>query len=162
VSIKSGETTQVVLGGTGREVVGKAVAPSITGTIDWHRVPVELHSKIDLGARPRRENFASVEEFIASQKSFSKAAESEQRFGAVCESDGSFRILDVPPGNYELEIKVRDSKLNSAAPHDFSDPTPLVASLVQEVAVPDDKSNEPLDLGTLELAPVATDVSAQK
>jgi RNA polymerase sigma factor (sigma-70 family) len=161
-SINSGETTQVVLGGTGRAVVGKAVAPGVTGTVDWSRVPVELRSKIDLGTRPRREEFASVQEFIAAQERFSRAVESEQRFGAICETDGSFRILDVPAGTYELEIKVRDSKLNSAAPHDFSDPTPVVASLVRDVVVPDDQSNELLALGTLELAPVSTDVSAQK
>jgi hypothetical protein len=162
VNINSGETTQVVLGGTGRAVVGKAVAPSVAGTVDWHRVSVGLHTKLDLGAWPQRENFASAQEFIAAEESFSKAAHAQQRFGALCESDGSFRISDVPAGNYELEIKVRDSKLNSATPHDRSDPTPVVASLVRGVVVPDDQFGEPLDLGALELAPEATNASAQK
>jgi hypothetical protein len=65
-------------------------------------------------------------------------------------------VSDVPAGTYELKIDVRDSRQNSAAPHDISDPSPILDSVVREVIVPEDKSTEPLDVGILELAPQPT------
>ena len=64
-------------------------------------------------------------------------------------------------GTYELRIEVRDSEENSVASHNMSEPRPILDSLVRTIVIPDDKSAEPLDLGTLELVPQQTNVSAR-
>ena len=155
VTVAAGAVTDVVLGGKGRAIVGKAVLPAAAGTVDWQKVVVRLHSGADPGPRPKRENFPTVGAYIAAEESQAQAWQNQQHYSCVCDSDGAFRLLDVPAGTYELKIEVRDFKDHSAAPHDISDPSPVLDSIVREVVVPGDDSAEPLDLGTLELAPQA-------
>lgn len=123
--VKAGELTEVVLGGAGRTIVGRARLPGSTASIDWERVPVQLESTNGNG--PAR------------------------NFGASCKSDGSFQLADVPAGTYRLLIKAFDAKLNSTAPHDFTEQTEILGSVTREVVVPEGEASEPLDLGTLEL-----------
>jgi hypothetical protein len=158
VRVNAGQVTEVVLGGTGRSITGKAILPGATRSIDWKAVAVRLRLKTvqPLGSRPKRAEFSSTHAYIAAADRFFEAAAAEKRFGALCDSNGSFRVPDVPAGAYELEIKVRDFKHDSASPHDLSDPAPEIGSLVREVVVPEidgGKSEESLDLGILELAP---------
>ena len=156
VEVKAGTVTEVVLGGTGRPITGKAVLPGAAATIDWQAVAVHLTLKTadDLGTRPKRDDFSSRDAYVEAMDHFFKAADARQRFGAFCSSDGSFRLPDVPAGKYKLEITVRDSKLDSVSPHDRSDRAVEIASLVREVTVPEipgGQSDEPLDVGLLEL-----------
>lgn len=123
--VKAGELTEVVLGGAGRLIVGRATLPGVTASIDWQRVPVHLESTN--GSVPAR------------------------KFGAICNSDGTFQLPNVPAGTYELQIKAFDAKLNSTAPHDFSEPTEILGSITRDVVVPEGQNSDPLDLGTLEL-----------
>ena len=158
VVVNAGAVTQVVLGGGGRTMVGNAVLAGATDPIDWEAVAVQLSLKTanEPGPRPKRDDFSSREDYIAAADRFFEAHRARQRFGAFCDSNGSFRLPDVPAGTYELEIKVRDSKVDSVSPHDLSDPAPEIGSLVREVVVPEipeGQSAEPVDLGTLELVP---------
>jgi protocatechuate 3,4-dioxygenase beta subunit len=161
VNVKSGETTRVVLGGTGRTVVGKAVL-SGHGMIDWQTVPVRLRSTTgaEPGPRPQHQNYSSVQEFIAASENFFQAYRGQQHFGAFCCSDGSFRLADVPAGSYELKIELRNFMLDSVTPHDRPDPAPVIAALTRQVDVPQDQNAESLDLGVLELAPQQTNAAA--
>jgi hypothetical protein len=80
---------------------------------------------------------------------------SERAYWLNFNEDGSFRIDDVPAGAYELRIKVTEALKNG------EDRLPAImrsakeiASLTQEVVVPEmpnGRSDEPLDLGTLQL-----------
>jgi len=151
-SIKAGQVAEVVLGGAGRALAGTAVLPGPAG-IDWRKVPIMLRLKTggEPGPRPRRGDFLSAEAYIAADERFNQVIQARRQFGAVCDGDGSFRLPDVPAGTYELRIEARDSKADSATPHDISDPSPVVASLVREVVVPEGQSAEVLDLGALEL-----------
>ena len=161
-SIKAGAVAEVVLGGAGRPLAGTAVLPGAAG-IDWRKVPIMLRLKTgsEPGPRPRREDFSSAEAYIAADERFSQAIQARRQFGAVCDRDGSFRLPDVPAGTYELRIEARDSKADSATPHDISDPSPVVASLVRDVVVPEGQSAEVLDLGTLELTRQQSQASGQ-
>lgn len=104
------------------------------------------------GPRPKREAFASAAAFVAATERFFEIVESQQRFSAICKEDGSFRLPDVPAGTYQLSIKARDFKKSSPAPSEAGDPTPVVATLVREIVVPDGQAGKPVDLGVLELA----------
>ncbi len=156
VEIKAGTVAEVVLGGTGRPITGKAILPGVVGPIDWQAVRVQLTLKTgnEPGPRPKRDDFSSKEAYIEAMDRFFEAVGAQRRFGAFCGSDGCFRVPDVPPGRYELTIKVQDNKSGSVTPHDLSDPAVEIGSLSREVIVPEvpgGYSDEPLDLGTLEL-----------
>ena len=166
IVVNAGETTQVTLGGSGRLIVGKARLSGAAGTMDWQGVPVHLKSKLanDPGPRPKRDDFSSSEAFIEVMDCWMETVHSQRTFGAFCDSHGSFRLLDIPAGTYELEIKLRDAKANSLTPaRDPDRAVPELGSLVREITVPEiqtGQSAEPLDLGTLELVPTQEQASA--
>ena len=138
VTITAGAVTDVVLGGKGRVIVGKAVLPGAAEVIDWRKVPVRLRSKTgaEPGPAPKRKDFPAAAAYIAAEETYHQAWQNQQHFGGACDSDGMFQVWDVPAGTYELKIEVRDSKQNSATPHDISDPAPVLDSIVREVVVP--------------------------
>lgn len=72
------------------------------------------------------------------------------QFPIILKSDGAFRVEDIPAGTYKLSIRIQERPKD---PYRDFDSAPL-ATCVQTVNVPDMKggrSDEPLDLGTLEL-----------
>jgi RNA polymerase sigma factor (sigma-70 family) len=153
VTVKPGTMAEVVLGGTGRPIIGKATLPAVAGPVDWRKVTVHLRSTVDdmPETMPKRQDFSSVAVYVAAEESYFLACQNEQHFSTLCDSDGSFRLSDVPAGSYELAIEVRDYKLNSVTPHDPYDPAPVLASLVREISIPPDNGAHPLDFGTLDL-----------
>jgi len=163
VEVKSGTQSEVVLGGTGRTLIGKVVLPRADIAVDWQTVPVRLRLKTgdDPGLRPKRADFSSTEAFIKAQDHFFAAYDAQKRFGAFCDNDGSFRVPDVPAGTYELQIKVRDSKSNSVVPHAAPDPMTEIGSVVREVIVPETPEADPIDLGIVELMPQQENASTR-
>ena len=156
VAVNAGAVAQVVLGGTGRPIIGTAHFAGAPGAIDWQSVPARLRLKLanETGPYPRRHNFASKEAFIAAMDKWDQARRADRNFGTFCDTNGSFRLQDIPAGTYELVIKLWDSKTSSVTPRERSDPEPEIGSIVSEVIVPDipdGQTAEPLDLGTLEL-----------
>jgi hypothetical protein len=108
---------------------------------------------------PRRHDYSSSEAFIAAIAKWDQASRAQRSFGTFCDSNGSFRLQDIPAGTYELEIKLLDSKLNSVSARQPYDPAPEIGSIRREVIVPEGQTNEALDLGTLELVPRQTSAS---
>jgi hypothetical protein len=161
VTVASGAVAQVTLGGTGRTIVGKAILPA--GSMDWSTIPVRIHSTVANAptARPKREDYPTFEAFVSASDTYFHSYQKQQRFQTVCSSDGSFQVLNVPAGTYELKIEIRDSGKNSAVPRDATDPSPVLDSLTREIVISDDKSTDPVDLGTLELTPNQPNVSAR-
>lgn len=124
IEAKAGETTNVTIGGVGRPVVGKvAMADSVRDQIDWKTVDRYVRRQSDEG--------------------------SYRSLGAEFEEDGSFRIDDVPAGNYTLQFMA------------FAPPTAartysgeLIGRLSHSFTVgpiEGGRSDEPLDLGALDL-----------
>jgi hypothetical protein len=158
VTVTPGAVAHVVLGGTGRPIIGTALFGGATGSIDWQSVPVRLRLKVanEQGPYPRRHNYSSSEAFIAAMAKWDQARRAQRTFGAFCESNGSFRLQDIPAGTYELEIKLLDSRLDTVSPRQPYDPAPEIGSIVREVIVPEiskGQTGEAVDLGTLELLP---------
>ncbi len=178
-AVKAGATNHLTLGGRGRPVIGKFVVEGYEGEINW-RADVQSLETVqtsppelpdfsgmmkDLG--PRFQSATTDEEKAAVKAEYDrKQAEYAQktrdfyasppgwdyyagqhRYALNFAKDGSFRIDDVPGGKYRMRIDLREAGENR-----FS--APRIASLQKEIEVPDapgGRSDEPLDLGTIEL-----------
>lgn len=158
VVVKAGDVAQMVLGGGGRSVVGTALLSGAIGSADWQSVPVLLRLKLanEPAPRPRRHDYSSNEGFIAAMDRWDQARRAQRSYGTFCDSDGSFRLQDIPAGTYELKIRLLDSKPDSVSPRQPYEPAPELASIVREVVVPETakgKTGDAVNLGTLELLP---------
>ncbi len=124
VEVKSGQVTRVQIGGTGRPVVGKIVIPEmIEDKFDWQYTTHSL--RVSSPNSPYR--------ILALE--FDK--------------DGSFRVEDVPAGDYYIYVHAYEPPPNTRTPrgerigvltHPFNIPE-----------MPGGRSDEPLDLGILEM-----------
>lgn len=125
VEVKSGQTARVQIGGTGRPVVGKVIIPDMLKDIfDWQYADggVRISSAIDPPYRA---------------------------LTFKCDKDGSFRVEDVPAGAYCLYM------------YAYAPPADAQGGRRERIGVlsrpfdiprmPGDRSDEPLDLGRMEL-----------
>lgn len=141
-SVVPGETKQVQIGGTGRPIIGQLATSDPERVVDWKQ---GLHH---LSNWPRPPRFRTQEEFIAWRKSpeVLEAHKNHRTFAMQVAEDGSFRIEDVPPGDYTLQVNLTEPNSDG-----FSMGR-SIGSLVYDVTVeeiPGGQTDEPLDLGTL-------------
>ena len=109
------ETNKVEYTSAGRVVIGQAVTEPRDLVVNWqndtHTLSLKL-SDTSPSVRPNREDYATFEAFRkAHDASFRSEAQTKQArqaraYALEIEDDGSFRIEDVPPGTYELRIRV--------------------------------------------------------
>jgi len=169
VTVKPGETAQVTLGGTGRLVVGKVVVAGRDKPVDWTQDVQWLGLKQSTPPEPvwpKPFDFASREEYTAAQERIAeqnkpfwiseegKALQRAQRsyYVPLFNGDGSFRIVDVPPGTYTLRIALTEPvKTQSPQSRENS-----IGTLETEVTVPEDSDDTAFDLGTLSITPAST------
>lgn len=155
LTVRAGQTNQVEYAFRGRPVIGQVVADPADAAVDWQNDVHVLALKLPpTSARQpvNREDYATFEAFLkandASFRSDARIAEarSAKTYQLMFETDGSFRIEDVPPGTYELRIHV--TKLvegTRASP--FPRAEDEIGALTLEVVVKE--GPDPLDLGTL-------------
>lgn len=159
VTVRPGETLRVEYASHGRPVVGRLVAEKSYLDVDWSKDVQVLELKQTTLPAVNREDFASNEAFAkAYQASFEspermKQAREARTYPLDFESDGSFRVEDVPPGTYELRIHVSRPQ-PKGRPNPFPRPEDYLGSLTREVVVPPGK--EFFDLGTIKV-PVKDD-----
>jgi hypothetical protein len=124
VNVKSGQTTRVQIGGTGRPVVGKIVIPEmIEDKFDWQYTSHSL--RVSSPNSPYR--------ILALE--FDK--------------DGSFRVEDVPAGDYYIYVHAYEPPPNTRTPR--GERIGVLSHPFNIPKMPDGRSNEPLDLGILEM-----------
>ena len=143
LTIKDGETVQIQYGGGGRTVTGQAAPENPAIAVDWRNDSQSLEL-----ARPTagggmksfvRESFHLGESAADVLKDEREARSYHLEF----EEDGSFRAEDVPPGNYELRIKVTRPRPSQRG--GYPQPGEVLGSLTRKVTIPEGK--EPFDLG---------------
>jgi hypothetical protein len=163
VTVTSDATARVVLGGTGRAVVGKVFAPPTEKPVDWRNdvhsfslklpgppqtvypKPADYDSESDYNAANRRIGERS-RTFWRSEAG-QAVLQAQRTYIPLFEEDGTFRIDDVPPGTYLLKVIVTEpSKTPSPFPQG-----PIIGSLETEIVVPESAEHTALDLGTLSL-----------
>ena len=145
LTVKAGETVQLQYGGEGRAVIGQAVSENPAIAVDW------LNENEDDSLELVRPSAAgglknSISESLGLGPSAAeqmKAEREKRSYHLEFEEDGSFRAEDVPPGNYELRIKV--TKLRPSGEERFLKDGEALGSLARKVTIPPGK--EPFDLG---------------
>ena len=142
ISITSGETVKIKWGGDGRSVLGQAAPENPALTVDWLN---DSHSLVLVHPSAA----TSVTKFVrdswglgtSAAERLNEAREARS-YHLEFEEDGSFRAEDVPPGNYELRIKVTKPV---PGPDPYLHEGEVLGSLVQTVTITEGK--EPYDLG---------------
>lgn len=157
IEVKAGETCCVDYASAGRALVGCARSEPPGQTVDWrHGVQVLVLRRPGTPAvpRPNREDYATFAAFLEANDAAIRAEEQlrmardTRTYPLVFGTNGTFRIEDVPPGIYDLRIRVTKPEEEEAR-YAFIDEDQAIelGSLVREVIVP--AGTEPLDLGTL-------------
>ena len=160
IQVKPGETAQVQIGGVGRQVTGKLVAPPGLDIRSWsNQVTIaQLHVQYDSYSMPKdlTGNAAErwkleFEDTEAGRTWFRDQYAYDFKVGA----DGSFTIPEVLPGKYRLFVNVGQGYLgsgpDSAASHPGDPGDPQIAFGGMELTVPDGSGDSgwPLDLGEI-------------
>jgi len=172
VNVMAGETSEVVLGGMGRLVVGRAqVEGPGSEEVNWLKgksalcplVPHDIESEA-----PYNKRFDSPEERTKAYETYAKrhreywrseAGRARQReareYILLFNEEGSFQVDSVPPGRYTLHLigAREDDSAQGRMMLRYGLQGASGATLAKEVVIPEpDKDGaEPFDLGTFEL-----------
>ncbi|HUT45328.1 MAG TPA: carboxypeptidase regulatory-like domain-containing protein [Sedimentisphaerales bacterium] len=121
---KAGQTVSITIGGTGRPVTGKVQVPDyLKEKFDWQHT--DYHLRINSSEGPYKQ------------------------LGFKIEGDGTFRIDDVPTGDYQLSVNAYEPP---ADPRAFRGKRiGLLSQHFKVPEMPDSRSDEPLELGVLGL-----------
>lgn len=166
LTVGTGETVRITYASTGRRIMGQVQAAEPKTSVDWQNDVHTLNLKLPPAAIPRIElnDFATYEAFtkardeMAALRSPSGSPSAARTYPLDMDADGSFQIEDVPPGTYELRIRV--TKFPGTTPPIMRDPGETLGSLVQEVVIPE--GTDPLDLGVLKVDIAAATPAASK
>jgi beta-lactamase regulating signal transducer with metallopeptidase domain len=149
VTVRAGETVQVVYGGLGRPVAGQ-----VEGNVNWKN---DLHllvlKKPHASAQPRFDDYVRLADFQKANDEFQLIRSDERSYAVNFDRNGFFHIDDVPAGIYDLRIRVTKSPKNDDD-RSYPDSRKVVAFLTKEVVVPEmegGRSDEPLELGKLQM-----------
>ncbi len=150
VVVKPGETLQVNVGGTGRPVIGRAVKPPREEIpIDWatgfyllRLQPPPITEPPNM-TREQRAAWYKTWSTTEEAKAYMAYVENPRSFGFGIERDGSFRIDDVAPGTYDLTLQLLDGQRRREIA--------IAKRTVVVPVIPGGRSDEPLDLGAIEL-----------
>jgi thiol-disulfide isomerase/thioredoxin len=162
VTIKPGQTTEVLIGGTGRPVTGQiAVVGGDAADIDWRRDVHTLTLSIPDNPENKPPDISRVTTNEERQKIWKEHAEKQKAFWQsekgraldraqrsyvlVFTTNGSFRADNVPGGTYDLNVSPTDPQ------EEYYRYQPL-GTLHKVVVIPEANGGaEPFDLGRLEL-----------
>jgi hypothetical protein len=164
VEVKPGETAQVTLGGSGRQVQGRVKLSGGThADVDWkrdvHRLTLIL-PPIPGSAVNARGNFPPAQEPLVFLNGINRQAapaidpkvmrerqRAERMYVLLFDTNGNFHVDNVPPGVYQL-------MLNPTDPEDEYYNRRSIGSMNKEVVVPDEKNakvNAPFPIGAVDL-----------
>ena len=164
VTVKSGETAEVLIGGGGRTVVGRmTILGGGPEDVDWRRdqhwlqsqaqLPTNLVPPVITGNMTDEERRKAYREYNEKEAAFWRteegmAQERKQRNYALrFETNGTFRVDNVEPGKYHLQI----SLTNPDRPDNYYE---QIGSMNKDVTIPPapaDKPDDPFDLGLSEV-----------
>lgn len=159
IEIKRGQTTSVTIGGTGRPVIGKFVTPKdYKEPIDFGHGLRALSTFRPEPPHPENYDRMTKREQTAWRSEWSKTPEGrafyrnhqilERQFTFKINKVGTFRIEDVPAGKYQFHVCVEEAPWQAnGMPEEIA----FYGGVVEVAEMPGGRSDEPLDLGELQL-----------
>ncbi len=152
VLVPAGGTVQAQIGGSGGVIKGRFVLSDSTRAINWPKQVwfATIGTKISPPPVPpnltREQRAQWLQEYNASDAARAGIRDSHS-FPLNVSEDGSFSVVDVPPGNYMLNATF------TKEPVDRSNFTgglvPTLGSVRQDLSVPDVQDAKEVDLGTV-------------
>jgi hypothetical protein len=148
--VKPGRTVRLAVGGVGRPVIGRIAIPAEL-TSKWGRVQPSVRINFEVHP-PKPYDQLNDEEQTRLGLEWRKTYRS---YASRIQSDGSFRVEDVPTGTYELKIRLDEEFDEAQASGSFHGQRHLggITRAITVPAIPGGltRSDEPLDLGLLPL-----------
>ena len=140
VEVRPGEVSEVTLGGMGRTVIGRIETIPSKILPYWATELQSLAANQPGLNRPtltkmELRDSSSIEAYYSALARFDRQ---RLKYFFVLKPDASFVIDDVLPGNYVLDLKMRESDENF-----------LLGSLTMEAVVPSGPDEQPVDLGVI-------------
>jgi RNA polymerase sigma factor (sigma-70 family) len=156
----AGKTTMITIGGTGRAVVGRFANPSTTQPLLWDFKSKKFNPSTSFRQtdgpafrRPEHQSNETLEEWRAVEEAFGRTPEGAEINRLVVggwqfrvNPDGSFRIDDVPAGEYALDAGIMRM--------DFAEVIAQAATTVRVEPMPGDRSDKPLDIGSVPMTSI--------
>ncbi|MGD0388343.1 MAG: carboxypeptidase regulatory-like domain-containing protein [Tepidisphaeraceae bacterium] len=160
VEVDPGKTVSVQVGGTGRAVVGKVMlSPELSGRSDWaynfcrimssQRVaftgpPMPLLVRMSSAETRQKwmQDWMKTDAGKAYVADRQKAMANMRNFPFSVSPDGSFRVDDVPAGDYQLSINIQQTNNSNG----FGQPIAMGNAEFTVPEMPGGRSDEPLQL----------------
>jgi hypothetical protein len=160
IQVNPGETAQLQIGGVGRPVTGKLVAPPGTEIRNWSKqvTLARLHVEWDPYPLPKDLSWNAAERWKLEYEDTEAGRtwfRDQYAYDFKVGADGSFTIPEVLPGKYSLFVNVAQGYLGSGTDFTTRHPgDPQIASVGMKLAVPDPPQDgaSPVDLGDIILA----------
>lgn len=155
VEIAAGQTTHLDYQIAGRTVTGKIRNTLAEAVVDWRQAPIKKSLTRKQSISKSREvdsnDYVSWDDYSKAYNEIRAASSQEapEVYEFEFNEDGSFKAEGVSPGTYIMEFQIgKPDRLRNPMERE------LLATLQREVVVPpasDSQTNEPFDLGELEM-----------
>ena len=148
VVVPAGGVAEVVLGGTGRMLVGRL---ALSHPLAGHNWRDDLQSLVEVSSspEPRFDGLPGDPGWRALHRLMAWHRANQRRYYLEIAPDGAFQIADVMPGEYLLELQVTEppdpTRWDPAGNPSFQRPLGKVSP---RVTIPDGPDTQPVDLGT--------------
>ena len=106
IDVTPAGTNHVVIGGTGRPITGRAVAPNSDRPIDW----TQCHGNINSVQAIPPPSGGGLLGGLISRLTTPAPRVQTRSYSFACSADGTFRIDDVPEGHYTITITAMETE----------------------------------------------------